>query len=273
MRTPIIGGVAVACAFAALPLVASAQLISQWNFNSVVADASTSTGSAVASTGNGTASVIGGVSASFAAGSPRDAAADNTAWSLAGWPAQGTASGTAGVQFMASTTGFTGAITVSFDLRQTTTASERFQLQATSDGVIFFNVGGGTGSFGVVGNNSGTLFDADGLFINTAANSSQAFVQNVAYTFAEGGQYSDNAAFGFRLMSVFEGAQYDAAGASANYGTSGSLRIDLVTISASAPTRVPTPVLVGAVPEPSTYGMIAGALMLGLAVLRRKIRL
>ncbi len=260
MRTSIIG-VAGACLFAALSSVVSAQIITQWNFNSAAPDASTSTGSALPSTGSGTASVIGGVSGSFAAGSPRDnAASDNTAWSLSGWPAQGTASGTAGAQFMVSTSGFTGAISVSFDLRQTTTASERFQLQATSDGANFFNVSGGAASFETTGNNTGTSFGADGLFINTAANSSQAFVQSVTYAFLAGSAFEDNANFGFRLVSVFDGASYDAAGASANYGTSGTLRLDMVTVSSAAV----------AVPEPATNALLMGACALAAVMWRRK---
>ncbi len=258
MRTSIIG-VAGACMFAALSSVASGQLITQWNFNSIVADASTSTGSALPSVGSGTASVIGGVSASFAAGSPRDVAADNTAWSLASWPALSAASGTAGAQFMVSTAGFTGALHVSFDLRQTTTASERFQLQATSDGVNFFNVSGGTGSFGTAGNNTGTVFGSDGLFINTAAASSQAFVQSVTYAFLAGSAFEDNANFGFRLVSVFDGASYDAAGATANYGTSGTLRLDMVTVSSASV----------AVPEPATNALLMGACALAAVVWRR----
>lgn len=260
MRTSIIG-VAGACLFAVLSPVASAQLITQWNFNSVVPDASTSTGSVLPSIGSGAASVIGGVSASFAAGSPRDgAASDNTAWSLAGWPSQGTASGTAGAQFMVSTAGFFGPIQVSFDLRQTTTASERFQLQATSDGVNFFNVSGGTATFGTVGNNTATSFDASGLFINTAANSSQAFVQSVTYSFLAGSAFENNANFGFRLVSVFDGAGYDAAGATANYGTSGTLRLDLVTVSSVG----------AAVPEPATNALLMGACALAAVVWRRQ---
>jgi hypothetical protein len=261
MRTPIPGCVLAACFVASVP-AASAQLITQWNFNSAVTDASTSTGSVLPSTGGGTASAIGSVTASFAAGSPRDGASDNTAWSLASWPSQGTASGTAGAQFMVSTVGFTEPITISFDLRQTTTASERFQLQATSDGTNFLNVSGGAASFGTVGNNTATSFDSDGLFLNTAA-SSAAFVQSITYSFADDSVFENNAHFGFRLVSVFEGTQYDASGASASYGTSGTLRLDLVTVSAAS----------AAVPEPSTTAIFMGACALAAVVGRRRRRL
>jgi hypothetical protein len=256
MRMPIVGGLAGACIFAALPLVASSQIITLWDFNSSTPDATSSTGSAAPSIGSGAASAIGGVNATFAAGSPRDDATDNTAWSLAGWPAQGTGSGTAGAQFMVSTVGFSEAIQISFDLRQTTTASERFQLQATSDGINFFDVSGGVASVGTTGNNTGTSFDSSGLFINTVASSSQAFVQSITYSFLADSAFEDNANFGFRLVSVFEGSQYDAAGASANYGTTGTLRLDMVTVSAAPP----------AVPEPATSAIWMGVCALGAVI-------
>ena len=259
MRIATIGRLAGVGIFAALPLVAASQIITQWNFNSSTPDATSSTGSAAPSIGSGTASSIGGVTANFAAGSPRDGATDNTAWSLAGWPTQGTGSGTAGAQFMVSTAGFTEGIQVSFDLRQTTTASERFQLQATSDGVNFFDVSGGIASFGTAGNNTGTSFDSSGLFINTVASSSQAFVQSITYSFLADSAFESNANFGFRLVSVFEDAQYDAAGASANYGTTGTLRLDMVTVSAAPP----------AVPEPATSAIWMGACALAAVIYRR----
>lgn len=264
MKTLSFGG--ALCVLAFLAATARGQIITQWNFNSLVPDASTATGSLVASFGSGTASTIGGVSGSFAAGSPGDAAAaDNTAWSLTGWPAQGTNSGTAGAQFLASTAGFSGQITVSFDLRQTATASERFQLQVTSDGLTYVNASGGTASFGAVGNNTATSFDASGLFINTAAASSQAFVQSLTYTFLAGSAVENNALFGFRLVSVFDGVSYDEAGASASYGTTGTLRLDRVTV-ASVEAGV-------AVPEPATsalaMGILAGAVV-GVRRLRRR---
>ena len=262
MNMPPLGSVVGACLFATLLPAASAQLITQWNFNSANADGSTSTGSVLPSWGVGTASAIGGVSNGFAAGSPRDSVADNSAWNLGRWPAQGTASGTAGAQFMVSTAGFFGAIEIAFDLRQTTTASERYQLQVTADGMNFVNVSGGTGSFGTAGNNSATAFGADGLYINTAANSSQAFVQEILYSFSPDSDYDDNANFGFRLVSVFDGAAYDAAGASANYGTGGSLRLDLVSVSVMPATA--------AVPEPATNAFLLGAGALAAVVYRRR---
>lgn len=261
MRTSLSGVALSLCAFGAGVLTSPAQIVTQWNFNSVTPDANSSTGSVLASFGSGTAAAIGGVSTAFAAGSPRDlAASDNTAWSLSGWPAQGTASGTAGAVFMASTAGVFVPVQVSFDLRQTATASERFQLQATTDGTNFANVTGGMGSFGTVGNNTATSFDGGGLFINTAASSSQAFVQSVTYTFIAGSAYENNANFGFRIVSVFEGLQYDAAGAISTYGTSGNLRLDMVTVSAGG---VP-------VPEPAASAALLGLAAFATVVVRRR---
>ena len=109
-----------------------------------------------------------------------------------------------------------------------------------------------------------TAFGADGVYINTAANSSQAFVQEILYSFSPDSDYDDNANFGFRLVSVFDGTAYDAAGASANYGTGGSLRLDLVSVSV-----VPT---TAAVPEPATNALMLGAGALAAVVYRRRRR-
>jgi hypothetical protein len=236
-----------------------AQLISQWNFNSNPSDASTGTGSILPSVGAGTASVVGGVNAGFAAGGPGDVAADNSGWSLSGWPAQGVGSGTAGAQFMVSTAGYNQAIRISFDLRQSTTASGVFQLQATVDGVNFVNVAGGTATFGATGNNSGTAFSASGLFTNTTAASNQGFVQAVTYTFAAGSAYENNPLFGFRLVSVFDGGQYDPAGASASYGAGGTVRLDMVTVSAVSAAPI------APVPESAATGAVAGGTLIALA--------
>jgi hypothetical protein len=159
-----------------------------------------------------------------------------------------------------STLGILAPVQISFDLRQSATASERFQLQATADGVNFSNVSGGSASFGLVGNNTDTSFSAAGLYINSVAASSQAFVQNIAYTFAPGSAFQNNLNFGFRLVSVFDGAQYDAAGPSSTYGASGTLRIDMVTVSA-----------IQAVPEPAVgAGWIAALLGLVWGTHRRR---
>ena len=258
MRLSVTLAAFVSLSSAVLP-AASAQIITQWNFNSISPDASTSTGSTAASIGVGTASLIGGVSGGFAAGSPRDAASDNSAWSLGSWPAQGTASGTAGAQFMVSTLGVSDAIQISFDLRQTPTASERFQLQATTDAINFSNVSDGVASWGSVGNNTATSFDAAGLFANTASASNQTFVQSIAYTFITGSGFENNASFGFRLVSVFEGSQYDASGAASNYGSGGLVRLDMVTVSAAPP----------AVPEPATNALLMGIVALAAVAMRR----
>src|SRR3954470_22725479 len=93
-----------ACFIVAALFSAKADIIAQWNFNSVPPDTNTSTGTTAASVGTGTASVIGGISASWSSGSTIDpATSDDSAWQTKDYPAQGTGDKTAGVQFNVST--------------------------------------------------------------------------------------------------------------------------------------------------------------------------
>ncbi len=130
-------------------------VITQWNFNSVPPDASTTTGSTTPSTGSGTITNIGGVTATFASGaangdSSYPATTDNTGWGVTTWPAQGINNKTDGIHFNVSTVGNTNII-VSFDLRHSNTGPRHAQLQYTTDATatipvwVDFAVGAATG--------------------------------------------------------------------------------------------------------------------------------
>lgn len=115
-----------------------ADIIAQWNFNSVPADNSTSTGTNTPSIGSGTASIIGGISATWASGGGNDPAssADDSAWQTKDYPAQGTGNKTAGVQFNVSTVGYSNVV-VRWDQRATKTASKYYRLQFSANGSGF----------------------------------------------------------------------------------------------------------------------------------------
>jgi uncharacterized protein len=132
----------VACLILGSVNKSDADVITGWNFNSVIPDATLTTGTTAASVGSGTASLIGGTSGTFATGAGTIGGTDNTGWNVTSWAAQGTGSGTRGVQFTGSTAGFT-TITLDMDLRMSSTVSRFFQLQATSDGSTYSNVSGG----------------------------------------------------------------------------------------------------------------------------------
>ena len=263
-------------ALAATPCTVKAQSftpITQWNFNSITNDANSATGTTTPSIGAGTLSNIGGTTSTFAAGSPGDPvgttpAADNSGYNVTAFPAQGTNSGTAGVQFNVSTAGFPSAIQISLDFRQSGSASRYFQLQLSSNGTTFTNATGGVGSFGTTNaTNTLTSFDNNGLYTNNSGGGTQNFVQAITYTLPAGSVYADDPTFAFRWVSVFDQSgvapgNYIAsnAGTAAGYGTTGTARFDEVTISQGM-----TPV-----PEPSTY--FAGALTVaafGITLLRR----
>lgn len=224
-----------------IPTLAMADIIAQWTFEGDTTDPAI---------GNGTALLIGGTTATFAAGN-----GSGRGWNTTTYPAQGTASGTAGVQFMVSTLGFEN-ITLSFDHRASGTASRWAQLDYTLDGGVTWVTG--------FWNNNGALTPHDTFY---------SF--NVDFSTVPG--VNDNPNFGFRIVSIFsprpfwqnatlsyganeaymranQDASYTSGSGTGNYGTSGTWRFDNVTISGTI------------IPEPSgaallTVGLLAFSLV------------
>ena len=121
---------------------ACADVIVQWNFNSVPPDGSPTTGINAPSVGNGTASLIGGVMGGFSTGSTNDPAStsDDSGWQTSNYPAQETGNKTGGPQFNVSTVGYSN-IVVRWDQRVTSTASKYYRLQYSTNGFSFFDYG------------------------------------------------------------------------------------------------------------------------------------
>ncbi|NBX36990.1 MAG: hypothetical protein EBR10_07180 [Planctomycetes bacterium] len=212
-------------------IVASAQgaVVTQWTFEG---------DSTSASTGAGAASLVGDTTATFATGN-----AGGRAWNSTNYKAQGTGSGQAGVQFLASTAqglGF-GGISVSFDHRSSGTGSRWAQVDYTVDG--------GANWVTNFWNNNGGLSPHDTFYSFTVDFSSVSAAAN-------------NAGFGFRIVSIFAPVAFNqnatlAYGANAaymrsnaeanynlpgvgtgNYGNTGTWRFDNVTVNG---TLLPAP--------------------------------
>jgi len=196
----------------------SSSVIAQWNFNSPASDTNTTTGTLTSSTGTGSASYIGGTAAAssgeFASGSASDTnATDNSGWNTSFYPAAGANNKSAGVKFTVSTAGRQN-ISIRWDQRASGTGSKYSHLQYTTNGTAFVD-------YPTPIILSGTSFEA-----KTNDLSALAGVNN-------------NPNFAFRIVAEFESsaitnanAQY--VGASSTYGTGGTLRFDMVTITGTA---------------------------------------
>jgi len=218
---------------ASLTAAASAQ-ITQWNFNSIVPDAATGTGTTTPNIGTGSISNIGGTTTTFASGdasggSSDPATGDDSGWNLTTFPAQSAGSGTAGLQGLASTAGFSN-ISVSWDLRTSNSGSRYYQFQYTLDGSAAIP------SYIPFGGDANNVFTSGGGdFWN---NNNLVDLSSVAGA-------NNNANFGFRIVSVFSpvgftnltpvtfgpNQGYRAANADDRaYATSGTWRFDMVTV-------------------------------------------
>ncbi|MFM8327212.1 MAG: hypothetical protein ACKN9U_20325 [Pirellulaceae bacterium] len=205
-----------------------ADIVTQWNFNSSTPDANVATGTLTPSVGVGTASLLG-VTGSFSSGTGSvDPAGtnDNSAWQTVTYAAQGTGNLSRGVQFAASTVGYQN-VQVSWDHRNSNTGSRFWALLYTTDGSTW-NTFSATGA----GTDSGLYDISSG---GTWFNQRTADLSGISGV-------NDNANFGIRIVASFAPGltTYAASNTGSNYGTTGTARFDMVTISGTF-TAIPEP--------------------------------
>ena len=229
-------------ALAAVSTGAHADVVTQWNFNSAVADGNTGTGVITPAIGSGIASLIGGTTSTFASGdasggSSDPASGDDSGWNLTTFAAQGSGDKTRGAQFAVSTVGFENMV-ISYDLRHSNTASRYEQCQYSLDGLNFVDYATFDGNAG------DTWFNGRTVDLSTVVGT------------------DNNANFAFRVVAAFAPSTscYLASNLSSTYSTSGTLRFDMVTINAAP------------VPEAETYAMMLAGLGLVGFIARRRLR-
>jgi len=213
--------------------VSAAVQIAAWNFNGAQ-------GTLEPSTGQGTAATVGGTSGTFSAGDPTDDGstkpAENKAWNIASFAAQGSGSGERGVRFDVSTAG-QGSLSVSWRERHSNSASRFVQFQYSLDGTTFTSTG----------------LANDGIFEASLGGEVWQPQRTVDLSSITG--VADNAKFAARIVSVFAPGTsgYAATAVGGNYSAAGTIRFDLVAFSG---TPVPTPAAAG-------LGVASGVLALG----------
>lgn len=220
-------------ALLALALPAQAVTLAQWNFND---------NNLVVDLGTGTAALVGGTTTSgFNSGAgSSDPVQPGTGWSISTFAAQGTGNATRGASFTVSTAGYEN-ISFSYDMRHSNTAPGSELVQYSVDGLNFVNLG----TFTTVNPAGATPFFARSIDLSsiTGADDADTLTFRVVATFGPGGVYESSAI-------------------GSNYGTSGTWRFDMVTISGD---------VISAVPEPSSYAMLlAGLAAVGFMARRRR---
>lgn len=206
-------------AFFAVSFSGQAQVVfTQWTFEGDVT---------TPSTGSGTAALIGGTTATFATGYT-GTGTGGRAWNSAGYPEQGAGSGTAGVEFVTSTSGY-NSFQVSWDGRHSNTSANRIRLQYTLNGTdwVNFNANAANATNTAAGVDKG--FD-NGRYI---ADAGDTWYQRSA-NFASISGAGNNASFAIRMVTeFFDGSGYVAATSGSTYGSTGTLRYDNVTFTGS----------------------------------------
>jgi len=162
------------------------------------------------------------VTGGFSSGGTNDPASssDDSGWQTSNYAAAGTGDKTGGVQFNVSTIGYQH-IFLTWEERHSDTASKYVRLQYSSDGANF--VDGPV----ITMTNSGSFafYSADLSSIPTVEN---------------------NTNFAFRIVQEWEAtaignnnSNYVATAATGSYGTSGTIRFDLVTVFGDAGSTPP----------------------------------
>jgi len=197
---------------------ASAAVVTQWNFEAQTLNAST---------GTGTASMVGGTTNTFATGF---GGAGTFALNTTTYAAQNTGDRTRGVQFTGSTAGYE-SITLEWNERHSNTAANTVAVFATSDGANWVEV---------------QVF----TFTPAASGTGDTWY---ARSVTLGSEYANSANFGFRVLAAFAPGTsgYLASRSTSAYGTSSTLRFDDVTINGTA------------IPAPGAIALLGAAGLVG----------
>jgi hypothetical protein len=223
------------------PQSASAsQIVARWTFNGV-------SGTTDVADGKGTASPVGPVTQTFPIGSPSDKLGGdplNRAWSVGSFPANGTGSGTRGVMFQAPTPEGAG-IVITWSQRHSSSSSRWTRFEYTLDGSTFTSVG----------------IPNDGLL--EANTGGDAWINDRSVDMSKITGVASNPNFAFRIVTVFApGTEtYVPTGSASNYSTSGTMRFDVVTVTA-------TPL-----PGPGTASLLGAAVLVSRRRTRRRFAL
>ncbi len=240
--------VSLAVVFAAGGL-ASADVVTQWTFNSNPSDGNAATGTFAPAVGVGTAALFGGLTQTpFDGGSPYDPnTTDNSSWRVAGNAPQGAESGARGVEFATSTVGYS-SVTVQWDQRYSSTSSKYMRLSYSIDGSTFVSYP--------------TLFStpagATGDIWMQAQTADLSVIPGVA----------NNPNFRFRIAAVFapSTSAYEPSSSTGTYGTGGNTqRYDMVTVSGLI-TGTTGPSLSSSVAAPAAICSSGGSLNLSVRV-------
>lgn len=223
--------------------------VTRWNFNGTAADAvAGGTTSPSPSEGNGSASLLNGVTATFASGTasggssdPVITTPDNYGWNTSTYAAIGTENKLRGVQFNVSTVNYEG-IKFLFDQRLSNTANNTYVVQYTTDGSNWIDAE----TFTFTPAETGT---GDVWYNQRTVNLTSVSALN------------NNPNVAFRIVSAFDPTtnDYRAARSTSTYGTGGTVRFDMITVTAESTLSLPSfenqnTLLIS--PNPATKGIV-----------------
>jgi len=227
MKNKILASVA-ALLLAALPGAKAATTLAGWTFDNLSTGTSSSP---AASSGFGTASVIGLTGSQNIVSLPGSSNGGPNGWQLTGWSTSA-AIGSQGVQFSASTLGYY-QVQVSFDVHARTNSEAALLVQYTQDGIFWQNANiTSAGTAGILATNAnptnGIVTGSYLLLTNTAM---AVWNNGVTVNLTGVSGVANDPNFAIRIVNAGTGTNcLDATGVLYNSANNGDWSLDNVTI-------------------------------------------